>query len=112
MDNIEKMKAALHLRIHGNPELYYEETVWNTEVDAFCADLQAAIDFILFECTDEELYWLSEVFEDIVDRTRSVDFVKCLQKRVQTVENAEWRQSILEEIHITLDYLPDEQSDE
>jgi len=67
------------------------------------------IRFIENECTDEELYWLSEVFEDIVDRTRSVEFVHCLQTRVQHVENPEWKQSILDEILITLDYVEESQ---
>ncbi|MBE5779296.1 MAG: hypothetical protein E7331_08185 [Clostridiales bacterium] len=105
MNSITKLKDALHLRMYGNPDEYFEETVWNLEVDAICEDLTAAIDFVLSECTDEELYWLSEVFEDIADRTRSADFIKCLQKRVQRVENAEWRQSILDEILVMLDYV-------
>ncbi len=105
MDNIAALKDALHLRIHGNPDEYYEVSLWQSEVDAICADMPAAIDFILNECTDEELYWLSEVFEDIADRTRSVEFVSCLQKRVQRVENPEWKQAILDEIRWTLDYV-------
>lgn len=105
MDNVAKLKDALHLRMYGNPDDYYEVTLWQSEVDAICADMPAAIDFILNECTDEELYWLSEVFEDIADRTRSAEFVDCLQKRVQRVENPEWKQSILDEIRWTLDYV-------
>lgn len=105
MNNIAKLKEALHLRMHGNPDEYYEETVWKSEVDAICEDMPTAIEFIQTKCTDEEFYWLSEVFEDIADRTRSVEFVKCIQRRVQRVKNPEWKQSILGEIHWTLDYV-------
>lgn len=84
---------------------YYEIPWWEAEVKQFTANIQESIRFIETECTDEELYWLSEVFEDIADRTRSADFIKCLQKRVQRVENAEWRQSILDEILVMLDYV-------
>lgn len=105
MDNIAALKDALHLRMYGNPDDYYEVTLWQSEVDAICADMPAAIDFILNECTDEELYWLGEVFEDIADRTRSSAFVDCLKKRVQSVGNPEWKQTLLEEILAAAEYI-------
>ncbi len=105
MDNIAALKDALRLRMYGNPDEYYEVTLWQSEVDAICADLPASINFILSEYTDEELYWLGEVFEDIADRTRSAAFVDCLKKRVQGVENPEWKQTLLEEIRAAAEYI-------
>lgn len=105
--------ALFHQVIHErmtNPNAnYYEIPWWEAEIKQFTANIQESIRFIENECTDEELYWLSEVFEDIVDRTRSVEFVHCLQMRVQHVENPEWKQSILDEILITLDYVEEPQ---
>ena len=105
MDSIAKLKEALHLRMHGNPDEYYEESVWKSEVDAICTDLPAAIDFILSECTDEEFQWLSEVFDDIMDKTRSIGFLDTLRQRVQSVENPEWKESIVEDIRTAAEYI-------
>lgn len=96
-------------RITNPNAKYYADPWWEAEIKQFTANIQESIRFIESECTDEELYWLSEVFEDIVDRTRSVEFVHCLQTRVQHVENSEWKQSILDEILITLDYVEESQ---
>ena len=105
MDSIAKLKEALHLRMHGNPDEYYEESVWKSEVDAICTDLPAAIDFILSECTDEEFQWLSEVFDDVMDKTRSIEFLDTLRQRVQSVENPEWKESIVEDIRTAAEYI-------
>ena len=105
MENIAKLKEALHLRMHGNPDDYYEESVWKLEVDAICADLPAAINFILSDCTDEEFQWLSEVFDDVMDRTQSVEFLNCIRQRVQTVENAERKAELLEDITTASEYV-------
>lgn len=108
MDSIAKLKEALHLRMHGNPDEYYEESVWKSEVDAICTDLPAAIDFILSECTDEEFQWLSEVFDDVMDKTLSIDFLNCLRERVQMIESGELKAELLEDIKTAAEYV-DEQ---
>ncbi len=84
---------------------YYEVPWWEAEIKQFTANIQESIRFIEDECTDEELYWLGEVFEDIADRTRSAAFVDCLKKRVQGVENPEWKQTLLEEIRSAAEYI-------
>ncbi len=105
MSVFDPFHHAIHERMTNPNANYYEIPWWEAEIKQFTADIQASIRFIEEACTDEELYWLSEVFEDIADHTRSADFIKCLQKRVQRVENAEWRQSILDEILVTLEYI-------
>lgn len=84
---------------------YYEVPWWEAEIKQFTANIQESIRFIEDEYTDEELYWLGEVFEDIADRTRSAAFVDCLKKRVQGVENPEWKQTLLEEIRAAAEYI-------
>lgn len=105
MDSITKLKEALHLRMHGNPDEYYEEIVWKAEVDAICADLPAVIEFIRSECTDEEFQWLSEVFDDVMDKTLSIDFLSCLRQRAQLVESADVKAELLEDIKTAAEYV-------
>lgn len=105
MKNFSSFHQVIHERMTNPNANYYEVPWWEAEIRQFTADIHESIRFIECECTDEELYWLSEVFEDIVDRTRSVEFVKCLQERVRRVANPEWKRSVLDEINGTLDYV-------
>ena len=105
MVDFHPLHQVIHERMTNPNANYYEIPWWEAEIKQFTASIQESIRFIEDECSDEELYWLSEVFEDIVDRTRSMDFVRCLQKRVQQVENPGWKQSILEEIRTASEYI-------
>lgn len=104
-DKFSLFHQVIHERMTNPNANYYAIPWWDAEVKQFAANIQESIEFIQNECTDEEFYWMSEVFEDIADCTRSVEFVKCIQKRVQRVKNPEWKQSILGEIRWTLDYV-------
>lgn len=57
------------------------------------------------ECTDEELYWLGEVYDDIMEKTHSVAFIEALRERVTRVENPEWKTDILEDIRTAAEYI-------
>lgn len=105
MDNIEQLKQYLKIRIHENPDKYYAVTLWEEETNAVCYDLSASIQFILNECTDEELYWLGEVFDDIMDKTRSVEFLNCLRERAKRIENPQWKADIMEDIRTAAEYI-------
>ena len=105
MDTIEKLKQYLKTRIHENPDKYYEVTLWEDETNAVCQDISASIHFILYECTDEEFYYLGEVFDDIMERTRSVEFLNCLRERVQRVEDPRWKAELLEDIRTAAEYV-------
>ena len=105
MDSITKLQKALHLRMYGNPDDYYEESVWKEEIDTICEDLPAAIRFILSGCSDEEIQWLSEVFDDVMEKTRSLDFLNCIRQRVQAVKDDGRRAELLEDIKTAEEYI-------
>ena len=105
MDSVEKLKKALHLRMYGNPDDYFEESVWKEEVDAITADLPVAIHFVLSDCTDEEFEWLSEVFDDVMEKTRSIEFLNCIRLRVQRIESSERKAELLEDIKTAEEYV-------
>ncbi|MEG0513509.1 MAG: hypothetical protein RR653_12435, partial [Clostridia bacterium] len=75
MSPIDELRAKIDLRIHGDPDYYYEVTLWKDELDLFCKDLNEGIRFITTVCTDEELYWLGEVYDDIMEKTHSEAFI-------------------------------------
>ena len=105
MDSIAKLQKVLHLRMYGNPDDYYEESVWKEEINAICADLPAAIRFILSDCSDEEFQWLSEVFDDVMEKTRSADFLNCIRRRVRRVKDDVRRAELLEDLKTAEEYI-------
>lgn len=84
---------------------HFADPWWDAEIKQFTINLEESIRFIEEECTDEELYYLGEIFEDIMDKSRSVEFLNCLRRRAQRVENAEWKADILEDIRTAAEYI-------
>lgn len=67
-------------------------------IELFLKNLHSPLVFIRNEITDEELLWLSEIFEDIATKTHSMEFIQCVRERATKVENQEWRKDIQQEI--------------
>ena len=105
MTTVEKLRAKLDTRIHGDPDHYYAVTLWEEEVTLFCSDLDECIHFVEECCTGEELYWLGEVYDDIMEKTHSAAFIDALRERVKRVENEAWKAEILEDISTAAEYI-------
>lgn len=86
---------------------YYEIPWWNAEIKQLTLDIDTSIRFIREECSDEELWWLGEIFDDLMETTRSVELLNSIRERVQLVSNAEWKNDILEDIQTAAEYIED-----
>ncbi len=84
---------------------YYTPYWWDKELKVILADLDLSIRFIREACTDEELYWLGEIYNDIMDKTRHKAFLQALRERAQRVENPEWKKDILIDIRDAAEYI-------
>ena len=71
----------------------------------FTLDVDASIQFIREECSDEELWWLGEIFDDLMEATRSVELLNSIRERVQCVSNEKWKNNILEDIRTAAEYI-------
>ncbi len=98
MNNIERIQTAINERITAEGAFYYPDPWWEKELDAICEDMQAARIFIETGCSDEELFWLSEIFEDIIERAGDVAFLGCLQKRAERMMDEVRKKEVLDEI--------------
>lgn len=105
MNDYNLLHTVIQDRIHSPGANYYGPFWWEKEISAFCSDILLSVHFIKEECTDEELYWLSEVFEEIVEKSHSTDFLRAVRERAQLVKNAEWRADILSEVKDAEAYL-------
>ena len=105
MNNVEKLRKLLFMRIHDDPDDYYYVTVWEKEVAAVCEDLTAIISFVENECTDEELYWFGEVFEDIMEKTLRKKFLDCVRRRAEKVTDPEYKKALLDDLRTAAMYV-------
>ena len=83
----------------------YPDPWWDAEIKQFTKNIQASMEFIRSECTDEEFLWLSEVFDDMIEQTQSRMFFDCLQERAQQVKNPEWKEEILKVLHLAAEFV-------
>ena len=89
-----KDRADIEDKLRGGDPIWQ----WEMMVKQFTVDMPISIEFIKTDCADEELFWLSEIFEDIAEKTHSSEFIQCIRERAAQVENPEWRAEIQQEI--------------
>lgn len=81
------------------------EEVWEKEISILTENLDKTISYILNDCPDEEFYWMSEVFEEIVQKVQSMDFINAIKERLKKVTNEKYYKDIEQEIEDAIDYL-------
>lgn len=53
---------------------------WKQEIELLSEDIPSSIAFLVEECSAEEFSWISEVIDDIVEKTQSREFLDCYKK--------------------------------
>ena len=66
----------------------------------FTKDVAATINLLQNECDDEELYCLSEIFEEIVEQTQSEELVAALRSRLAKVTPENYNQQNFKSEHM------------
>ncbi|MEG0741633.1 MAG: hypothetical protein RR521_05360 [Clostridia bacterium] len=105
MTDMTPFHDVIRERIVSPGARYYADPWWDAEIKVFTSDMNDSLRFIQEACTDEELFWLGEVFDDIMEKTHSVEFLQCLRERVERVQNPEWKAEILEDIRTASEYI-------
>lgn len=71
-----KVRAIIAQRAATNDEAcWLVEECWKELAAALACDLDGAGRFLLTECTDDELSWISEAMDDLIWMTQSADLV-------------------------------------
>lgn len=77
----DEIRKSLSKRIATNDEWAHGvDLCWNEEIDILSRNIEDTIEFLENECTANEFSWLSEVFDDVAEKTQSRAFVDCLYK--------------------------------
>ena len=102
----EELRAAIKKRKATCDEWDYGvQKCCDEEIEILSRNMEETIAFLENECTADDLIWISEVCDDVVDKTQSREFVDCLYriakkyssetKGYSIVESIEFAESIL-----------------
>ena len=94
------LKEAAQFRINESEESYWIEDYWKAATKIFTENISDTIRFFQNDCTDEEFYWLSEIFEDIAEQTPSRELVAALRSRLAAVTPENYRQENFSSEHM------------
>lgn len=93
----DKIRNVLTKRKQLHPEdLFATEECWKEEIEILSADIDQTIDFLLNRCTGEEFVWLSEVFEEVQERTVAEKLKQCIYKVAEKYPEETREYSILD----------------
>jgi len=59
---------------------HFIKQCWKEETEILSRNIDDTIDFLENECTADEFSWLSEVFDDVAERTQSRELVDCFYR--------------------------------
>jgi len=77
----EEIRSAIQKRAVTDDEWDYGvEQCWKEEIEILSRNIDNTIAFLETECTADEFSWLSEIFDDVAEKTQSRAFVDCLYR--------------------------------
>ena len=105
--NIVELKniVAQRLAINNNDDFTLMEC-WKKEVAILSENTSETIAFF-DTCTDEEFFWLSEVFDDLIEKTKSKELFQAICDRTERISNPEYKASIATDIEFARGQLED-----
>ena len=59
------------------------EKCWTELTDALTEDIDVTRKFLLKDCTADEASWVSEVYDDIVYKTQSQEYIDLLRRSIE-----------------------------
>ena len=65
------------------------ETYWEDLSNLLASDLDSALSFLKSECTEAEIVWISEVFDELVQKTQSQPLIKALRETIARFRQAD-----------------------
>lgn len=94
-----RAKLAHRLTLDANDDYGTEES-WKELTEILSENVDDTIRFFNDECSDEELFWLSEVFSDVSEIVQSKQFVQTLRMRLARVTREGYDQKSFKSEHI------------
>ena len=85
----EKYAALIAEREKIEEDIDYERnSVIKGMIDLLTNDVNATVSFLDNECSESQFIWMSEIFDEIAERTKSRDFIAALRRTARKYPNA------------------------
>ncbi len=83
MTGTEKIRAIIKKRAATSDEWQAGvEKCWAELTDALTEDIEVTRRFLLEDCTADEASWVSEIYDDIVHKTQSCEYIDLIRKSI------------------------------
>ena len=104
--NVSDLREELdhRLSLHLNDDYGLEES-WKKITAILSENVIKTIDYIYNECTDEEFFWISEVFSDVSEIVQSKEFVQALRSRLAQVTRETYDQKSYDQKSFKSDHM-------
>ena len=79
---------------------YGIERCWNQMIDILSKDLNDTIKY-LQNCSEEDIYYISEIFEDVSGNLKSKEYIRCLRE----LDKKFPKLNLTEDIDLAEDYM-------
>ena len=80
----DELQKLLQKRDQIHPEDYYHiEKCCNEEIELLSKDITATIDFLDHECTGDQFVWISEIFDELVEKSQSRALIECFYRNAK-----------------------------
>jgi hypothetical protein len=67
---------------------YENNQVIQDEIQLMIKDINATVSFLENDCTEEQFIWLSEVFDEIAERSKSSEFIAAIRRAAKRFPQA------------------------
>ena len=86
--NIERFREVIKRRTECHSEWYEGiEQCWKQEIELLSEDIQSTIAYLKNECTAEEYSWISEVIDDLAEKTQNRELIECYKELMTKFPN-------------------------
>lgn len=102
----DELSKLLQKRESIEPEYDYGiDKCCEEEIELLTRDINATIDFLDHECTGEQFVWISEIFDDLVEKTQSRALIECFYRTAKCFPKEESQYYLISNIKIAEQFL-------
>ncbi len=91
--NIQELREVIaqYISLDANDD-FATEKCWKEMTAILSENVIDTISFFESECTIEEFYWLSSIFEDIIIKTQSTDLISIWRSKLSDISSEKFEQ--------------------
>lgn len=104
--NIQKLREVIaqYISLDANDD-FATEKCWKKMTAMLSENITDTINFFKSECTIEEFYWLSSIFEDIIAKTQSKTLISIWRSKLSSISQVKFKQEKIKTSVTYVDYI-------